>query len=107
MSVNASEAPSIIEALSSLRDELSRLADRVSALETRLTESATSASKTTSAAQAAGVDEELLAVISATIAAYLGCKPHIRQVRLVGSTNWVQYGRVTIQASHNMPTYHG
>ena len=38
--------------------------------------------------------------ISAAIAAFLGKKPHIRQIRLLGSAAWSQQGRLTIQASH-------
>lgn len=46
------------------------------------------------------LDEELIAVISAAVAAYLGKKPHIRQIQLIGSPAWGMQGRVTIQASH-------
>jgi methylmalonyl-CoA carboxyltransferase large subunit len=42
-------------------------------------------------------------VIGAAIAAYLGKKPHIRQIRLLGTTGWAQQGRLTIQASHALP----
>lgn len=91
------------ETLAAVRDELARLSDRVGKLEAQMTESAAALK----AVSATGVDDELLAVISATIAAYLGCKPHIRQIRLLGNTNWVQNGRVTIQASHNFQTHHG
>jgi methylmalonyl-CoA carboxyltransferase large subunit len=47
-----------------------------------------------------GLNEELLLVISSAIAAYLGKKPHIRQIRLLASPAWAQQGRVTIMASH-------
>ena len=46
-------------------------------------------------------EEELLA-ISAALAAYLGVRVHIRQIRLLSSRAWSQQGRVTIQASHNV-----
>jgi methylmalonyl-CoA carboxyltransferase large subunit len=46
-------------------------------------------------------EEELLAV-SAALAAYMGVRPHIRQIRLVSSGAWAQQGRVTIQASHRL-----
>ncbi len=58
------------------------------------------------AAQPEGLDEELLMVISAAIAAYLGKKPHIRQIQLLGHAAWAQQGRVTIQASHRLPVPH-
>ena len=44
-------------------------------------------------------EEELLAV-SAAIGAFLGVRPHIRQIRLIGTSAWAQQGRVSIQASH-------
>jgi methylmalonyl-CoA carboxyltransferase large subunit len=47
-----------------------------------------------------GLDEELVLIIAAAVAAFLGKKPHIRQIRLLGSAAWSQQGRVTIQASH-------
>ena len=50
-------------------------------------------------AEPAITEEELLA-ISAALAAYLGVRPHIRQVRLLGTSAWAQLGRVSIQASH-------
>jgi methylmalonyl-CoA carboxyltransferase large subunit len=49
----------------------------------------------------------VLLVISAAISAYLGKRPHIRQVRLLGSAGWAQQGRVTIQASHSLSIHHG
>jgi methylmalonyl-CoA carboxyltransferase 12S subunit len=46
-------------------------------------------------------------VIAAAIAAFLGKKAHIRQIRLLGSAAWAQEGRVTIQASHAITVHHG
>jgi methylmalonyl-CoA carboxyltransferase large subunit len=64
-------------------------------------------SRTTANAQAKaagpaaeGLSEEILLVISAAIAAYLGKKAPIRQIRLLRSDAWAQQGRATIQASH-------
>jgi methylmalonyl-CoA carboxyltransferase large subunit len=54
-----------------------------------------------------GLSEELILVISAAIAAFLGKKPHIRQIRLLGSGTWSQQGRVMIQASHDLAVRHG
>lgn len=50
----------------------------------------------------ATITEEELIAISAAIGAYLGVKPHIRQIRLVSSNAWAQQGRVSIQASHRL-----
>ena len=51
------------------------------------------------AAPAAITEEELIA-ISAAVAAYMGVRAHIRQIRLLSSNAWAQQGRVSIQASH-------
>lgn len=48
------------------------------------------------------ITEEELIAVSAAIAAFLGVKPHIRQIRLVGTSAWAQQGRVSIQASHRL-----
>jgi hypothetical protein len=46
------------------------------------------------------VSEEILLVISATVAAFLGERAHVRQVRLLSSEAWAQQGRVSVMASH-------
>jgi methylmalonyl-CoA carboxyltransferase 12S subunit len=46
------------------------------------------------------VSEEVLMVIAASVAAFLGERAHIRQVRLVASEAWAQQGRVSVMASH-------
>jgi len=46
------------------------------------------------------ITEETLAVIAAAVAAFLGERAHIRQVRLVASGAWAQQGRVSVMASH-------
>jgi methylmalonyl-CoA carboxyltransferase 12S subunit len=48
------------------------------------------------------VSEEVLLVISAAVAAFLGERHHIRHVRLISSGAWAVQGRVTIQASHQL-----
>jgi methylmalonyl-CoA carboxyltransferase large subunit len=48
------------------------------------------------------ITEEELTAIAAAVAAYLGVRAHIRQVRLVSSRAWAQEGRVSIQASHQL-----
>jgi methylmalonyl-CoA carboxyltransferase large subunit len=58
-----------------------------------------------SSSRADGLDEELVLVISAAIAAFLGKRAHIRQIRLIGSGAWAQQGRVTIQASHALSVH--
>ncbi len=46
-------------------------------------------------------EEELLA-ISGAIAAYMGVRVRVRQIRLLSSRAWAQEGRVSIQASHRL-----
>jgi methylmalonyl-CoA carboxyltransferase large subunit len=48
------------------------------------------------------VSEEVMLVIAAAVAAYLGERAHIRVVRLAPSHAWAQQGRVSIQASHRL-----
>ena len=57
------------------------------------------------AAQDEAVSEEILMVIAAAVAAFLGKKAKIRKVRRMtefGINPWSQQGRVSIQASHNV-----
>jgi len=49
-----------------------------------------------------GISEETLLAISAAIAAYLGERVHIRQIRLISSSAWAQEGRASVQASHHV-----
>lgn len=48
------------------------------------------------------VTEEDMVFIAAAVAAYLGVRARIRQVRLVQSSAWAQVGRATIHASHRV-----
>jgi methylmalonyl-CoA carboxyltransferase large subunit len=91
--------------LEAVRQELDRLGERVAALE------AAAGLKPQMAVppvpvQSEDLSEELVLVISAAVAAFLGKKPHIRQIRLLGSAAWAQQGRATIQASHALPVKH-
>ena len=58
-----------------------------------------------SAAKAAAapvpVTEEDMVAISAAVAAFLGVRARIRQVRLVHSSAWAQVGRMGTHASHH------
>jgi len=48
------------------------------------------------------IPEDDLYVLAAAVAAYLGKRAPIRQVRLLGTTNWSHEGRVSLQASHRI-----
>lgn len=96
------------DALRALRAEVERLAGRVASLEAALVAGRAAATAPAAAvaapAEEAEVTEEVLAVISAAVAAFLGHKPHIRQIR-IAQASWAQQGRVSIQASHALALY--
>ena len=53
---------------------------------------------------------EIVMVLSAAVAAFLGKRARIRGARLVRtapSTAWAQQGRAFVQASHNLGVMHG
>jgi methylmalonyl-CoA carboxyltransferase large subunit len=111
MKTETVDAAPVADALAALRQELARLGERVAALEAAVGAKPRPAAPAPAPAPPAppaaeGVSEELLVVISAAVAAFLGKKPHIRQIRLLGATNWAQQGRVTIQASHALSVRH-
>ena len=81
-----------VQALDAVREELNALKLQVSALEQ-------SAAK--AAAAPTPVTEEDMIAISAAVAAFLGVRARIRQVRLVHSSAWAQVGRMGTHASHH------
>jgi methylmalonyl-CoA carboxyltransferase 12S subunit len=97
----------VSNALGALRQELTRLSERVAALEAATGATPRAPVAVPPATAAEGLSEELVVVISAAIAAFLGKRPHIRQIRLLGAAAWAQQGRVTIQASHDLAVRHG
>jgi methylmalonyl-CoA carboxyltransferase large subunit len=113
----------VVDSLGAIRRELTRLGERVAALEAAVVAAprkSASGTETETAAAAAPapaiapepepqpevLSEELLVVISAAIAAFLGKKPYIRQIRLLASPAWAEHGRITIQASHKLSIQH-
>jgi len=112
----------VVDAIEGLRRELSRLGERVAALEAAAASPVPTAATVKKEAQtqaprlapspppaqpavAEGLSEELILVIGAAIAAFVGKKAHIRQIHLIGSALWAQQGRVTIQASHELSVH--
>lgn len=91
------DARQVMEALTSLQREVQQLGERLTALERR-----PAAAPAVSPPPVEIIPAEIVAALSSAIAAYLGVKPHIRQIRLVRSEAWAQYGRVTLQASHEL-----
>jgi methylmalonyl-CoA carboxyltransferase large subunit len=108
MSVKKQELADVLAAIESLRTELAALSERVQKLEINSNTAIATAPKQGAQESVPLLPEVLIATISAAIAAYLGKKPHIRQIRLVGSSSWSEQGRVSIQASHmlSMPPRH-
>jgi len=98
----------VVESLAAIREELRRLGERVAALEAANGKAPAALPRPAPepAPREERISEEVLLVISAAIAAFLGKKPHIRQIRLLGSAAWAQQGRVTIQASHALSARH-
>ena len=108
----------LADLIQELRAEVRTLADRVAALERHagavvaaaVTPAATvvtaapAGSATSAAASSVRPEptEEDLLVIAAAVAAFLGVRARIRQVRLIQSTAWAQVGRATVHASHRV-----
>jgi methylmalonyl-CoA carboxyltransferase large subunit len=101
----------VAEALRSLQAELTRINERLTALEAAAgprpsapapPPAAPAKPAVPAAPVPASLSDEIITVIGAAIAAYLGKKAHIRQIRLLGSAAWAQQGRVTVQASHRL-----
>jgi methylmalonyl-CoA carboxyltransferase 12S subunit len=100
-----------IKALEELRAELRAISERLTVLESAKTEPKTAAVTVDAPVPAAAkvpeprpepISEEILLVISAAVAAFLGERAHIRQVRLISSPFWAIHGRASIQASHKL-----
>ncbi len=111
MKLHKDDWKGLLQEIESLRDELKTLQERMVSLEEK---GATAAVEATAAAHAATAPppvplpgpvplaDDLVMILSAAVAAFLGKKPHIRQIRLLGSAAWAQQGRVTVQASHRL-----
>ncbi|HTU02795.1 MAG TPA: hypothetical protein VMG58_13295 [Candidatus Sulfotelmatobacter sp.] len=92
--------------LGQVQAQLATLSQRLERLEAaagvRPVEAPAPASREVAGPTRAAITEEEVLAISAALAAYLGVRVHIRQVRLVSSPAWAQQGRVSIQASHRL-----
>jgi methylmalonyl-CoA carboxyltransferase large subunit len=92
----------LTDALEALRKEVTRLNERMAALEAASGPANRAAPAPQPAPGAEGLSDEIILVIGAAIAAFLGKKAHIRQIRLLDSPGWAQQGRAIIQASHRL-----
>src|SRR5208283_5651270 len=88
-----------------LEAEVMELRQRVDKLEALLQHSA---QKKEQAAELPGptvhgeISSEVLLAITAAVAAFLGKRATIHQIRLTGTTAWAMQGRATVQASHGI-----
>lgn len=98
----------LASAIEDLKKELAALSERVAKLEhPNLAPAAERPFQVLPPAKpepAPDITEEELLAISGALAAYLGVRVHIRQIRLISSNAWAQVGRVFIQASHRLHT---
>jgi methylmalonyl-CoA carboxyltransferase large subunit len=89
---------------SELEAEVQELRQRVEKLEALF--SATMQKETPKAVAPAAIPYEIapdiLLAISAAVAAFLGKRATIHQIRLTGTTAWAMQGRATVQASHGI-----
>lgn len=74
------------------RSELAALIERVQRLESQVAQ--------LRAAAGSEVPRDVMLVISAAVAAYLGKRATIKQVRLVTDTTWASTGRAYVHSSH-------
>jgi methylmalonyl-CoA carboxyltransferase large subunit len=105
MKAETVDGAEMTETLRAFRQELARLSERVAALEVA-SGARSQPAPTPPAVRPEAVGEDIILVISAAIAAFLGKKPRIRQIRLLSTPAWAQQGRVTIQASHALAARH-
>jgi methylmalonyl-CoA carboxyltransferase large subunit len=105
-----SEIRSLLE---EMRSQLASLSQRVALLEGASANKANRVAKApdvaapptpkpVSAPAPQAISEEEILAISAALAAFLGVRVRIRQMRLISSAAWAQQGRVSIQASHQL-----
>jgi methylmalonyl-CoA carboxyltransferase large subunit len=99
-----SDRESVLTVLNEIRAALAELSARVRALEGAAPAAFAPAAPLAAAPPAAAdaMNDDTLAVIAAAVAAFLGKRAHVRQVRLISSSAWAQQGRVSVQASHRL-----
>jgi methylmalonyl-CoA carboxyltransferase 12S subunit len=87
-----------------LEAEVLELRQRIEKLEALLAASAQKEKQQAAAPPAIPyqIAPDILLAISAAVAAFLGKRATIHQVRLTGTTAWANQGRATVQASHGI-----
>ncbi len=98
----------LVSLIEDLREQVASLSARVAFLERPVAAAPVAAAPIAAAAPpppaaiSQGITEEEVLAISAALAAYLGVRVHIRQIRLISSGAWASEGRASIQASHRL-----
>jgi methylmalonyl-CoA carboxyltransferase 12S subunit len=89
---------------SELEVEVQELRQRLEKLETLLAASAQKEKPQPVSPPAISYEiaADILLAISAAVAAFLGKRATIHQIRLTGTTAWAMQGRATVQASHGI-----
>ena len=90
------ELQSILE---DIRSQLANLAERLTRVEAR---EPAPPQPAVAAPHPPVLTETKLLAISAAVAAFMGERVRIRQIRLVRSNVWAQQGRLSVQASHQL-----
>jgi methylmalonyl-CoA carboxyltransferase large subunit len=89
-----------------LETEVMELRQRVEKLEALLAASSSKVAPSVTAATKPTVHGEIapdiVLAITAAVAAFLGKRATIHQIRLTGTTAWAMQGRATVQASHGL-----
>jgi methylmalonyl-CoA carboxyltransferase large subunit len=87
-----------------LADEMRSVQRSVAALEIREPAPVVAQPAAVKLPEKEGIPEEVLLVISAVVAAFLGRSARVRSARYIheGLSPWAQQGRVFVQASHNL-----
>lgn len=92
-----------------LEQEVQELRQRVEKLESMLATLAAARPDGATAGTVTGKENvrediapEVVLAITAAVAAFLGKRATIHQIRLTGTTAWAMQGRATVQASHGI-----
>jgi methylmalonyl-CoA carboxyltransferase 12S subunit len=95
--------------IKALEEELHELRLRVEKLESQLAvaKGTPPPEQSTPVEAERGVSSEVVLIISAAVAAFLGKRASIRQIRLSGESPWAMQGRATVQASHGIEFVRG
>jgi methylmalonyl-CoA carboxyltransferase large subunit len=100
----SSDLADIAQLMLQVQEQISALNDRLARLETRAAADlpGREAAPPARAPAPPSITEEEILAVTAAVAAFLGVRPRIRQIRLIASRAWAQQGRVSIQASHRL-----